>query len=67
MTVERASEIVSALREAPDTGTKEYELFEHFLDYFGFTSPEKQVWFANLCGFDLARLANEIEDEEPEG
>jgi len=65
MTVERASEIVSALRETADTGTKEYELFCHFIDYFGFTSPEKQSWFTGLCGYGVASFVA-IADEKEE-
>jgi len=61
MTVEKASELVSALREAPDTGTAEYDLFEHFIDYFGFTSQRKQEWFASLCGYGIARNIKHID------
>ena len=64
MTVEKASEIVSALRTAPNTGTNEYELFGHFIDYFGFKTPEKQAWFATLCGYGVARFVEIIDDED---
>lgn len=64
MTVEKASEIVSALRTAPNTGTNEYELFCHFIDYFGFKTPEKQEMFARLCGYGVARFVEVIEEEE---
>jgi len=66
MTVERASEIVSALRTAPDTGTKEYELFGHFLDYFGFTSPEKREWFASLRSYGIARFVSFADERDEE-
>lgn len=60
MTVERASEIVMAVK---GHGTKEYELFTHFVDFFGFKKPEKVEWFAQLCGYGIARFVEVIDEE----
>ena len=60
MTVERAAEIVQASRPPVS-----YDLFEHFVNYFGFSTPEKMEWFARLCGYAVAhdiRLADQDEE-----
>lgn len=70
MTLERASELVSALREVfapPDT--KATDLFCHFVDSLGLWG-DTIVQFAEMCGFGIvARVqrVDEAEDTQVEG
>lgn len=56
MTIEMAADCVKACNNAGDNQVlAQYELFEHFIDYFGFDTMESQQWFASLCGFGLVK------------
>ncbi len=53
MTLERASELVSALREmCPPPDTKAPELFDYFVEALNI-SDDKLEQFAVLCGFQV--------------
>lgn len=53
MTLERASELVSALRElCPPPDTKAPELFDYFVEVLSI-SDDKLEEFAALCGFQV--------------
>lgn len=53
MTLEKASEIVNALREHhPD---KAIELFQHFASFLTFRNADDVEMFAEMCGFETKR------------
>ena len=54
MTLERAAELVSALRVAEPNSPAAPDLFSHFVDYFNLQGEEKLTQFAELCGFRIA-------------
>ncbi len=55
ITLERASEMVSALRElCPAPDTKATDLFDYFVDTLGIESQTALEEFAELCGFLVA-------------
>lgn len=56
MTLERATEIVSALREAGNADAA-IDLFSHFEEYFRVAErgPDALENFAVMCGFPIAR------------
>lgn len=52
MTLEKASELVSALREAcPPPCTKAEDLFSHFVEVLNLESQEELEMFAVMCGY----------------
>lgn len=52
MTFERASELVSALRDKfPPPDLKAVDLFNFFVDTFKLTTEDQLVSFAEMCGF----------------
>jgi hypothetical protein len=56
MTVERASEIVRALKESnPYPDTKSINLMEHFINFFRLPSLGDIESFADMCGYENAR------------
>lgn len=54
MTLERASEIVNALREAR-SGTKAEDLFSHFVDVLKLENQDELEMFAEMCGYGILR------------
>lgn len=54
MTLERASEFVSALRKNFPC-TKATDLFDHFVDVFNLESQEELEMFAMMCGYGVVR------------
>ena len=56
MTLEKASELVSALRERNLRDNKAEDLFEHFVDTFGLSmdSTISIESFAVMCGYGIA-------------
>ena len=60
MTLEKASEIVNALRELRDG--KAEELFDHFVDFFGLKTQAQLEMFAELCGYGVLRNV-ELKDQ----
>lgn len=56
MTLERASELVNAMREAyPYPDNKAAELFQHFASILSFRSAADVEMFARMCGYDTER------------
>lgn len=54
ITLERASEMVSALRElCPPTDTKATDLFDYFVDTLALDGQAALEQFAVLCGFQV--------------
>jgi len=52
MTLEKASELVSALRDAcPPPSTKAEDLFDHFVEILGLETREELEMFALMCGY----------------
>jgi hypothetical protein len=52
MTLEKASELVNALREAyKPPCTKAEDLFEHFVEALGLETQEELEMFAVMCGY----------------
>lgn len=60
MTLEKASELVNALRELRDG--KAEELFDHFVDFFSLHSQAQLEMFAELCGYGVLRNV-ELKDQ----
>jgi len=54
MTLERAAELVSALRVAYPLDETATDLFAHFVDHFDLQSETQLKHFAELCGFRVA-------------
>jgi hypothetical protein len=54
MTLERAAELVSALRVAYPQDETAPDLFAHFVDHFDLQSETQLKQFAELCGFMVA-------------
>lgn len=54
MTLERAAELVSALRVAYPQDETATDLFAHFVDHFDLQSETQLKQFAELCGFMVA-------------
>lgn len=54
MTLERAAELVSALRVAYPRDETATDLFAHFVDHFDLQSEAQLKQFAELCGFMIA-------------
>lgn len=64
MTLERASELVSALREAcGPTDTKATDLFSYFVDSLGLWG-DPIVQFAEMCGFGIVARVTRVEAPE---
>ena len=56
MTLEKASELVNALRLAyPSPDRKAAELFQHFASILNFRSADDVEMFAKMCGYDTER------------
>lgn len=56
MTLERASELVNAMRTAyPHPDSKAPELFQHFASILTFRSADDVEMFARMCGYDTQR------------
>lgn len=60
MTIEKAAELVSELREMGKTyqpaSLKAIDLFTHFIDYFKMEgNPQKMENFAAMCGYLVAK------------
>lgn len=54
MTLERASELVSTLREScPPPSTKAEDLFDHFVDSLNLETQEELEMFAEMCGYGV--------------
>lgn len=54
ITLERASEIVNALRSVSEgLDTKAEDLFSHFVDFLGLETQEEQEMFAIMCGYEV--------------
>lgn len=52
MTLEKASELVSALRDAcPPPCTKAEELFDHFVETLNLETQDELEMFALMCGY----------------
>ena len=56
MTLEKASELVSSLRERNIRDGKAEDLFEHFVDCFNLSSVSNPPieMFASMCGYGIA-------------
>jgi hypothetical protein len=54
MTLERAAELVSALRVAYPLDETATDLFAHFVEHFDLQSETQLKQFAELCGFMVA-------------
>ena len=61
MTLERAAELISKLRESQSTtDLSPCDLFDHFVDFFKL--KEKQlITFAQMCGFLIALNVEKID------
>lgn len=58
MTIERASELVNAMRIAyPMPDTKAQQLFEHFFNLMKFKTANEVVMFVEMCGYQ-AKVQN---------
>lgn len=56
MTLERASELVNAMRLAyPHPDGKAAELFQHFASILTFRNASDVEMFARMCGYDTRR------------
>lgn len=53
MTLERAAELVAALRNRENCNAE--DLFSHFVDYFNLGGAEQLENFASMCGYMIAR------------
>lgn len=54
MTLEKASELVSALRlSCPPPSTKAEDLFDHFVDLLKLESQKQLETFARMCGYGV--------------
>ena len=64
MTIEKASEFVSALRERKIRDGKAEDLFEHFVDFFdlGHDSRVSIESFAEMCGYGIAGDVRKLGD-----
>jgi hypothetical protein len=64
MTLEKASELVSALRERNLLDNKAEDLFEHFVDTFGLSmeSALSIETFAEMCGYGIAIEVRKVGD-----
>jgi hypothetical protein len=60
MTLERAAELVSALRVAEPNSPAAPDLFSHFVDYFNLQGEKKLTQFAELCGFVIACAVSRV-------
>lgn len=59
MTLERASELVKAMKEAyPHPDGRSVELFKHFAGLMNFAHIEHVEMFAEMCGFETRRDYN---------
>lgn len=57
MTIERASELVRALRKHQiPLDTKAIDLLEHFINSFGLKSPRDIEAFARMSGYEEATI-----------
>lgn len=55
MTLERASELVKALKKhQTPLDNKAIDLLEHFVNNFGLRSNQEIKMFANMCGYENA-------------
>lgn len=63
MTLEKASELVSALRERNLLDNKAEDLFEHFVDCFGLSmdSTVSIESFAEMCGYGIAGQVRKVD------
>lgn len=61
MTLERAAELVSALRVADPQDEATTDLFAHFVDHFGLQSETQLKQFAELCGFVVVHSVRRVE------
>lgn len=56
MTLEKASELVDAMRRAyPAPHTKAEDLFEHFVCALNLRTDDEIEMFAIMCGYEVAR------------
>lgn len=59
MTLERASELVKAMKDAyPHPDTKSVDLFRHLAGVMSFSHVEQVELFAEMCGFETRRDYN---------
>lgn len=66
MTLEKASELVGALRErSPKMDTKAEDLFEYFVCALGLGSLEEIEMFAVMCGYKVAREVRLSPESDP--
>jgi hypothetical protein len=61
MTLERAAELVSALRVAYPQDETAPDLFAHFVDHFDLQGETQLKQFAELCGFRVAYGVRKME------
>jgi len=61
MTIERAAELVSALRVAYPRDETATDLFAHFVEHFDLRGEAQLKQFAELCGFMVAHSVRKLE------
>lgn len=61
MTLERAAELVSALRVAYPQDETAPDLFAHFVEHFDLRGETQLKQFAELCGFTVVHSVRKVE------
>ena len=64
MTLERAAELVSALRVAYPQADTATDLFAHFVEHFDLRGETQLKQFAELCGFMVVHSVRKVEGAE---